>query len=307
MKQSELEMLRTQVARVELPQSVREAVVAEATALDRAEQPSVRRFTRRNFLRIGVAAAAVGVGAFLGLSIFGKGGSKDGRSFVLTAYAEGTDQGDGTVLPLANWAGSGFWGPTDVDGWFDACFSFMLGCTIEGEGAESVTYELEGPYCKAWETPEDDEVARVSFFDLDSDGETHITVPYESQETKDTQIYANFPATESLRELNDRFQADHTVGNWDLWNEYELGLRMAYNEYLATATLHISVNFTDGTVLEKRYAIAAIDDFEEVYGAYLKKRSDAFIAYEAGTISSDEVNEIALDQPQLYTIREIAG
>ena len=282
-------------------------------------QEGGRGMSRRSFVRIGVAAAAVGVGAFLGLSIFGKGGEK---SFVLTAYAEGTDQGDGSVLPLANWAGDGCWGPGVGDNCFDACFSFKLGCTIEGDGAESVTYELEGPYCKAWETPADDGVTRVSFFD-GSDGSevTRITVPFEKQATKNTQIYANFPATESLRELDGRFQAyeeetrqravaegtNLPYTDWDLDNEYRLGLRMAYNEYLATATLHISVSYADGTVLEKRYAIAAIDDFEAVYGAYLKRSSDGYLAYEAGKITREETNAITLDQPQLYTIRELEG
>ena len=330
MKQSELETLRAQAAKVELPQSVREAIVAEATSLDQAEQqPQTQRVTRRTFLRVGVAAAAVGVGAFLGLSIFGDeetlpvfdDGSGDGKhGFVLTAYADGMPQDNGSVLPLANFTGSGFWGPNH-DNWFDACFSFMLGCTIEGEGAESVTYELEGPYCIEGD-PDDDEVTRVVFFgESDLIEKTCITVPYENQDTKETQICASFPASESLQELDDRYQTQHKESmlhaieagtnkgetDWDLENEYKLALRMIFNEYLATTTLHISVNYADGTVLEKRYAIAAIDDFEEVYAAHLQAVTDWWLAYEAGSIAFEDLNATEPKEPPLYTIREIDG
>ena len=337
MKQSELETLRAQAVKVELPQSVREAVMAEATTLDRTEQqPATRRLTRRKFLRIGVAAAAVGVGAFLGLSIFGNDDtlpifddsddnttdSKHG--FVLTAYAEGIPQSDNTVLPLANWAGGGFWGPPNGDIWYDACYSFNLSCTAKGPGAETVTYELEGPYCLPDQTPMDEATCVLFWGDHDG-GNSKVVVPYGDQSVTDTQICAHFPMSDALYAANERFQASSeaakqesiaTGSSVSSFRDREaerdcyFEARKAFNEYLAAMTLHISVSYSDGTVLEKRYAIAPIDDFDEVYGAYLDSVFEITYQMDDAELVGDLQEEWARrqdDQPQLYTIREIDG
>ena len=350
MKQSELETLRAQAAKVELPQSVREAVMSEATALDQAEQQSsTHLLTRRNFLRVGVAAAAVGVGAFLGLSIFGNGDSDKG--FVLTAYAEGIEQADGSVLastdftnfPLTRYPGDPFPGATlyplgsSGDGtWFDVTNVFGLTCNIEGYGAESVTYELEGPNCEyAAEYREDDEVGVFFSVEDNSIREKSFWVPCKPDGDTAQYVCAHFPMSETLKELSDRYTAmekeawGDVVFDFDFFSkdiekyeevfyredhqlvrDYLLAAQVEFSRYIPGTVLHISVKYSDGSVLEKRYELAPIDNFEEVYGAYLDSLLEVEYQMDAAGITDELMIEWTArnnDIPQLYTIREIDG
>lgn len=280
-----------------------------------------RGMSRRSFVRIGAAAAAVGVCAFLGLSIFGKGGEK---GFVLTAYAEGIEQEDGSRIPFASFAGDWCEGAGYVDGMYEAYYSFKLGCDVEGAGAESITYTLEGPYARSyWDIPQDGEPA-IFFYDFNPETDDRgfaltpdytetITVPYTGKSVSQA-IMASFPMSDELREANSRWQAALDAAKWtneDVDPEMENAMfrlsRMGYNELLAATTLRISVAYSDGTVLEKRYAITPIDDFDEVYGAWLDAENEAYEAFEAGLMSAEEVNEAYAKQPALYAVRELEG
>ena len=381
MKQSELEALRDQAAKVKLPQSVREAVLAEATTLDQAEQqPQSRRVTRRNFLRVGAAAAAVGVTAFLGLSILGNEDTlpvfeEDGstvssnssdkntgstvtsskRGFVLTAYAEGLPQEDGsvlaqgnfTILPIVNGPADGSvgtsyepFGPSRDGNWFDICNTFIMDCTIEGDPV-SITYALEGPYCEADADNISEDETGVFFYGTDAYGHrcyTSLTNPYiEDHGTALAQhVGAHFPMSDSLKEINDRYVAmekdilwatsvrylefteQNTSKNEEafymedhaLVRDYYFAAMTEYMSYISGLILYIAVAYTDGTVLEKRYEITLIDNFEEVYGAYLDELLEIEEKMQAEGYSEELNREWHYQQediPQLYTIREIEG
>ena len=311
-------------------------------------QEGGRGLTRRSFVRIGAAAAAVGVASFLGLSIFGKGGEK---GFVLKAYAEGMPQADGSVLaytdftnyPLTRYPGDPFpnvtlypLGPSGDGTWFDVTTDFRLNCNIEGYGAETVTYELEGPNCDyTAEYREDDEVG--VFFSADDpahrDRSFWVACMYGGDVAQ--HVCAHFPMTETLKDLSDRYEAMEKEARGDvvydfdffstdidkykevfyredhqLVRDYLLAAQTEFSRYISGTVLHISVKYSDGTVIEKRYEIAPIDDFEAVYGAYLDSLLEVEYQMDAVGITDElmiEWTNRECDIPQLYTIREIEG
>ena len=343
-------------------------------------QEGGRKLSRRNFVRVGAAAAAVGVASFLGLSIFGNedtlpvfegntsntpdnsGNSNETesptsnkRGFVLTAYAEGLPQTDGSVLaqgsftilpiwygPGDNWAGAAYWpfGPSRDGNWFDVCNDFIMDCTIEGDSA-SITYELEGPYCETNADSINEDKTGVFFYGTDVYGHrcyTSLTNPYlEDHGTELAQhVCAHFPMSDSLREISDRYAAmekdilwatsvkylDFTEQNTSkndeafymedhaLVRDYMLAGMTEYMAYISGLVLHIAVAYTDGVVLEKRYELTPIDDFEGVYGAYLDDLLEIEERMDAEGLSDElkqEWYERQLDIPELYTIREIDG
>lgn len=151
---------------VHLSNSVKEAVMSEARSrYDASSQEGApsqlfdattapRSLSRRTFVRVGTAAAAVGA-VFLGLSIIGQPASQDrpagqnqptaplnSNSFVLTAYADAIQEGDAALLATDDFAilGGG-WSEGD-NGLFQTGHAFNLSCT--GNGIRSVVYSLEG-------------------------------------------------------------------------------------------------------------------------------------------------------------------
>ena len=335
MKQSELETLRTQAAKVELPQTVREAVMAEATALDQAEQqPQSRRITRRSFLRVGVAAAAVGVGAFLGLSIFGdeetlpvfddgSDGATKQRGFVLTAFADEFVPEDGKTFPVKNMITDLGLGPSDIDGMYDAEYWFVIYGKVLGEGDGKMSFELEGPY--AQDTLDEDIASEPLITFGANDGEV-IVPDHEYYPTTISTLFgtsgvnqfvhpmtirAHFPMSDALKSA---------IDNGDRRAEL-LVARHCFNELLATTTLRITVVYNSGDTYEERYLIEPTNDFEETCGAYI----DALVALEEqgftiskyGVMDLDNITQNEWEFRQkldaieddywFYTIREIDG
>ena len=303
MKQSELEMLRTQAAKVELPQSVREAVVAEATARDRAEQqPSTRLFTRRNFLRVGVAAAAVGVGAYLGLSIFGNedtlpifgdgNGSTSGNDttkqhgFVLTAFAEELVSEDGTTFPVINMISHRDQGPSDVDGMYDAEYIFVVYGEVIGDENGTITYELEGPYAQDVLDDDLNQATEPLIFFGNNNGE--VFVPSHTYYTKRFstifgcyggnqvvhvfEIKAHFPMSDALKtavETGDRraqlLEARHCFN--EVLAETKLRIIVAYGNRLPIT----DYDFTGYETDVSNVVIQPTDDFDVTCGEYIDK------------------------------------
>ena len=294
MKQSELEMLRAQAAKVELPQSVREAVVAEATALDQAEQSSTagRGLTRRSFLRVGAAAAAVGVTAFLGLSIFGKDntlavfGDDDSQKqgFVLTAFADEYIPADGKTFPVQNYAGDFGQGPSDIDGMYDVTYRLSVYGKIIGAGTGTITRTLEGPYTDNATGITGNEPTILLCNDITSDlspedpgyfadsvTSTFATAggsPFAAGMT----ITAHFPMSDALRTA---------IENGDRRAQL-LEARHCFNKLLAETTLRIALTYNydgigsgiipeyeDGTTFESSFVIAPTANFDETCSAYL--------------------------------------
>ena len=150
-----LEQFRTRARKIMLPEDVRESVLDEIRVEkgERARSPRRPRrerqgVTRRTFVRAG-AVAAGGAAAFLGANALMNhlAGEKD-NWFALTAYAEGTEEPDGSRLALGetfggriSWAG-GVDPESDGDDLLMVHTELNLSCT--GDNVDTLTYQLEG-------------------------------------------------------------------------------------------------------------------------------------------------------------------
>ena len=150
-----LEQFRTRARKVTLPEDVRESVLDEIRVEkgERARSPrrprrEQRGVTRRTFVRAG-AVAAGGIVAFLGVNaLMNHAAGKRGNWFALTAYAEGTEEPDGSRLALGetfgghiSWAG-GVDPESDGDDLLMVHTELNLSCT--GDNVDTLTYRLEG-------------------------------------------------------------------------------------------------------------------------------------------------------------------
>ena len=263
-------------------------------------QEGGRKLSRRNFLRVGVAAAAVGVGAFLGLSIFGKDdtlqvfgdGDSEQRGFVLTAFAEELVSEDGTAFPVKNVITNQGQGPSDVYGMYDAEYRFDVCGKVLGAGSCTVGYELEGPY--AQDISHDDLSGETCiFFGSHNDGFFTDLDGYQYTKKRShgilttgvdpfwspLTIKAHFPMSDALKAA---------VESGDKRTEY-IEARHCFNRVLAETTLRITVaygssdgfpgitaEYGEGDVFEVLYAIEPIATFDETFGEYI----DALLALE---------------------------
>ena len=322
MKQSELENLRAQAAKVKLPQSVCEAVIAEATTLDRTEQQSAtRRLTRRNFLRVGVAAAAVGVGAFLGLSIFGNedtlpvfgsgnetsgNGTTKQRGFVLTAFAEELVSEDGTTFPVKNMISNRGQGSSDADGMYDAEYIFVVYGEVQGDGDGTITYELEGPHAQDVLDDDLNQATEPLIFFGNNNGE--VTVPgHDYYSKRFSSVFGSYGGNQAVHVLeikahfpmSDALKA--AVENGDRRTQL-LEARHCFNEMLAETTLRIIVSYgnelpvTDFTGYEtyvENYAIEPTDGFDATCGEYIDKlvslEEQGYIITPYGVVDLDNI------------------
>ena len=260
-------------------------------------QEGGRKVSRRNFLRVGAAAAAVGVASFLGLSIFGKddtlqifgdNGSEQ-RGFVLTAMAEELVSEDGTKFPVKNVITSQGQAPSDAYGMYDAEYRFDVYGKVLGAGSGTITYELEGAYAQ---DIAHDNLAGETFiffgshndgFFSDLDGyqytkkRSHGFVAAEASVDPfwtPLTIKAHFPMSDALKAA---------VESGDKRAEF-IEARHCFNQVLAETTLRITVayensdefpgitaEYGEGDVFEVLYAIEPIATFDETFGEYIDK------------------------------------
>lgn len=147
-----LEQFRTRARRVTLPDDVRESVLDEIR-VEKGEracgpQRPQRGVTRRTLVRAG-AVAAGSVVAFLGANaLVNHAAGKRGNWFALTAYAEGTEEPDGSRLALGETFGGhiGWSGGVDpaTNGNDLIMASTELNLTCTGDNVDTLTYRLEG-------------------------------------------------------------------------------------------------------------------------------------------------------------------
>ena len=150
-----LEQFRTRARKVTLPEDVRESVLDEIIVEkgERARGPrrprrERRGVTRRTFVRAG-AVAAGGVVAFLGANaLMNHLAGEKSNWFALTAYAEGTEEPDGSRLALGETFGGhiGWAGGVDptTNGNDLIMASTELDLTCRGDNVDTLTYRLEG-------------------------------------------------------------------------------------------------------------------------------------------------------------------
>ena len=275
-------------------------------------QEGGRGLSRRSFVRIGMAAAAVGVGAFLGLSIFGDeetlpvfdGGSdgSDGSTkklgFVLTAYAEGLPQDDGSVRPLSTFTGDWGQGPDVDEGTYFANYVLMLDCSLERPGNGWVSIELEGPHVTDSVMEEGDKLGSEPLIFLKdtvhsgyrkSTGTVFGTSAEHTNIEWPMEVRVHFPMSDVLRAAID--SGDYKT--------QLLEARRSFNEILATTTVHTSVEYNDGETIEQRYAIAPIDDFDAMFTDYV----DSVLAAVAN-VNENSVNGITFEVADGRRIRQ---
>lgn len=170
--------------------------------------------TRRTFVRAG-AVAAGGVAAFLGANaLMNHAAGKRGNWFALTAYAEGTEEPDGSRLALGEtfgghigWSG-GVDPATNGNDLIMASTELNLSCT--GDNVGTLTYRLEGDSVGT----DVDVYSKPGIWIFQSDYEgsgpvASFTVDYDSQDTQSLQalltgraayyaVYANIPVPDDL-------------------------------------------------------------------------------------------------------------
>ncbi|OUO58869.1 hypothetical protein [Olsenella sp. An270] len=325
-----LEQFRTRARKATLPEDVRESVLDEIRVEkgERARGPrrprrERRGVTRRTFVRVG-AVAAGGVAAFLGVSaLMNHAAGKRGNWFALTAYAEGTEEPDGSRLALGetfggriSWAG-GVDPESDGDDLLMVHTELNLSCT--GDNVDTLTYQLEGDsvgtsvdvYFKPG----------IWIFQSDYEGSgpvANFTVDYDSQDTQSLQalltgrlayyaIYANIPVPDDLvpvfLELQETEGTEEESSRLlELMNQVEVRAAELFAEELAKTTLVMTATFNDGSEQTKRYSFSPREDYTQIYANYLEEDWGAYLA-------GDDARRTELTQnpPSLYLITEAEG
>ncbi|MBM6676463.1 hypothetical protein H6A07_06865 [Olsenella uli] len=339
-----LEQFRTRARKVTLPEDVRESVLDEIR-VDRGERARGPRrprrerrvVTRRTFVRVG-AVAAGGVVAFLGANaLVNHAAGKRGNWFALTAYAEGTEEPDGSRLALGetfgghiSWAG-GVDPESDGDDLLMVHTELNLSCT--GDNVDTLTYQLEGdsvgPSVDVYFKP------GIWIFQSDYEGSgpvANFTVDYDSQDTQSLQalltgrlayyaVYANIPVPDDLvpvflemQEISEtvakRSEGSETIietdeeqqRNTELRNQVGVRVAELFAEELAKTTLVMTATFNDGSEQTKHYSFSPREDYTQIYADYLEEDWEAYLA-------GDDARRTELTQnpPSLYLITETAG
>lgn len=339
-----LEQFRARARRVTLPEDVRESVLDEIRVEkgERARGPrrprrERRGVTRRTFVRAG-AVAAGGVVAFLGANaLVNHAAGKRGNWFALTAYAEGTEEPDGSRLALGEkfgghigWAG-GVDPATNGNDLIMASTELNLSCT--GDNVDTLTYQLEGdsvgPSVDVYSKP------GIWIFQSNYEGRGPVasfTVDYDSQDTQSLQalltgraayyaVYANIPVPDDLvpvflemqeiaETVDERSEGGETLietdeeqrRNAELRNQASVRVAELFAEELAKTTLVMTATFNDGSEQTKRYSFSPREDYTQIYASYLEEDWEACLA-------GDDARRTELTQnpPSLYLITEVEG
>lgn len=339
-----LEQFRTRARKVTLPEDVRESVLDEIRVEkgERARGPrrprrEQRGVTRRAFVRAG-AVAAGGVVAFLGVNaLMNHATDKRGNWFALTAYAEGTEEPDGSRLALGEtfgghigWAG-GVDPATNGNDLIMTSTELNLSCT--GDNVDTLTYRLEGDNVgtdvDAYSKPG---IWIFQSYYEDSGPVASFTVDYDSQDTQSLQafltgraayyaVYANIPVPDDLvpvflelQEIGEaqmeRSEGSETIIETDeeqqrkteLCNQVSVRVAELFAEELAKTTLVMTATFNDGSEQTKRYSFSPREDYTQIYADYLEEDWEAYLA-------GDDARRTELTQnpPSLYLITENEG
>lgn len=244
MKQPAMNEYRSLMNSVDLPESVRENVMREATAPDaRQPQPQPARHTapRRHPVVRGLAAGTCAVALVTGLAFASglvqlpnntpthNGASvvpSTGNFFTLAAYAaeqEGSN-GQSATLALRNFGLGGGWGTGDLDvetgevhsdGDNPACIGddgqafaqvrYLLDLTCIGNNIQSVTYSIGGE--RVHFTRENWVHGPFSDEPVDFEQQDSFTIAYDQQEDDKAEIQRNLVAYFPLNERGNEINA----------------------------------------------------------------------------------------------------
>ena len=339
-----LEQFRTRARKVTLPEGVRESILDEIRVEkgERARGPrrphrEQRSVTRRTFVRAG-AVAAGGVAAFLGANaLMNHAAGERGNWFALTAYAEGTEEPDGSRLALGETFGGhiGWSGGVDpaTNGNDLIMASTELNLSYTGDNVGTLTYRLEGDSVGT----DVDVYSKPGIWIFQSDHEgsgpvASFTVDYDSQDTQSLQalltgraayyaVYANIPVPDDLvpvflelQEIGEaqieRSEGSKTIIETDeeqrrdaeLRNQASVRIADLFAEELAKTTLVMTATFNDGSEQTKRYSFSPREDYTQIYADYLEEDWEAYLA-------GDDARRSKLTQnpPSLYLITETEG
>lgn len=320
-----LEQFRARARRVSLPEEVRESVLDKIRIEkgERARGPlrphrEQHGITRRTFVRMG-AVAAGSLAAFLGGSaLMSHLGGEKSNWFALTAYAEGTDQDNGTVLAAESFGGNYSFSEADGNTLIVGT-SFNVSCV--GAGIKTARYELQGSAVSQgdmrfeWFVPSREQAGNpvggsTTAFTVDYADHSE-QVCYNVTMTLDAGKDELREALESLHDLSsttsptDRSREETET----VWRAFDLVRAVAGGEFarrMEGVELAITATFEDGSTQECRYRFEPVEDAGEKYGDYLARITDLELQREfEGTDTSVEVQELRSNPPSLYLITEL--
>ena len=310
MNRQDIDRFQAHARKVSLPGHVRDAVLDRLSDSDAASEPSRRPrrlVTRRAVIGTGLGLAGAAA-ALLALSVItrpdpsGSPAAAGGNFFALTAYAEGTPYGEGSVIAKQMVGPSGSRGESS-SGWYAAR---TLNFNVTGAGIKTITYRLEGDVvAPATSVPDEGTPLDrpVAYFDslprnrddidageaLPDGGGTYdsFTVDYASQSDDQSafnrQIWTFFPTDDEIETLDQQMNA--LLEKRDGSYESELEAQRASSAFwshierrsvdvLAQVTLALDVTFENGDTQTKHYAIGTRDDYDDVVAEFDEREAE---------------------------------
>lgn len=309
MSRQQLDRFRERAGRVQLPESVRDAVLSKATSVPGAAERRPRRHmpTRRTVVRAGLTAAGAAA-AFLALGVVFRPNEHDPATgtknyFTLVAYAEGVPYADGAVVAKQLVGESGSRGGSPEHGWYAAR---TLNFDVTGTGVGTIAYSIEGPYVGQPSTGDEGAIAEPCvYLDFIRSGAYYetgggslpaaagsydgFTVEYANQEAEremlNRVIWTEFPSDDELnalsQERDDLLAASQTSPTYESTlasmrasNAFWSLVERRSAELVAQTELVLTVTFENGETQTKRYAITPRDDFDEIVAERDEKNAE---------------------------------
>ncbi len=245
-------------------------------------------------------------------------GSGDAPNSFDLAYAAGNPDGEqGAPVTLHDDLGGGgssgaYYDPdtglfSSWGDWAGYKYGFNLSCT--GSNIKSVSYQIEGEHTY-FETIDMD----ITQEEIDS-GNTaaflytkEVSFDYGNQESitdeRIVSIYLGYPVPDDVKHTYARLEA----GDQDprLFYEYSVSLDKAAAQTLAKARLVLTATFNDGSTETKTYVIQPVEDFDQKCAAFWEERYEWSQKHGQENPSGDTPSAESPEEPQLYTITEVA-
>lgn len=332
---------RTLMDDIEMPNRVQDRIMVEVRRQRAVEaryaaspRPIPRMLPRRRFVGGAIAAACVlAFGGTAVLALVAKpdddpSSSSAGNWFALLAYAnENPDDEPGKTVTLNMddfghdsawkvWRSDPEIDPNNADNapdegqrYLSVAYQFNLSCT--GTNIASLTYEVEGERVLFYtRTTSFDSANWESEPSIEEDRTTRFTVEYDDQQQKPAELWralrVSFPLEGELAELYDAAAEKFISGyrsdaDIDQLEHLNVVLLRRYADMIAQARLHLTATYEDGSAETKTYAIAPVENLEEVELAYataVRAQSKALQENPAGHFEQ-------IPPPELFTLTEL--
>ena len=310
MNRQDIDRFQAHARKVSLPGHVKDAVLDKLADSGSTPEPSQRPrrlVTRRAVIGTGLGLAGAAA-ALLALSVItrpdpsGSPAAAGGNFFALTAYAEGTPYGEGSVIAKQMVGPAGSRGESS-SGWYAAR---TINFSVTGAGIKTITYRLEGDVVSPPTSVLDEGAPLdrpVAYFDslprnrdnidageaLPDGGGTYdsFTVDYASQSDDQSafnrQIWTFFPTDDEIETLHQQMNALYEARDGSYESELEAQkvsgafwslIERRSVDVLAQVTLALDVTFENGDTQTKRYAIGTRDDYDDVVAEFDEREAE---------------------------------